>query len=246
MTTQEFLDQFDIFYNSVSSNQSPSLDEYEISVCLTQAQNDVISAYFNNRKNKVVQGFDESKERQIDFSTLIKTHIVESNDFKGAVYDSKTNTKGFSLPTDIIAIVNEQARVIRDNNTYYLNVVPLSFSEYDITLNKPYNRPLRNQAWRLITNNNYCEVIVGYKDSLNQYKIRYVSKPTPIIVSNLPQGKKIEGISVKTECVLPEPLHHDILMRAIELAKAAYGGDLNTQIAIGSISQTELGGTPKE
>lgn len=246
MTTQEFLDQFDVFYNSVSSNQSPPLDEYEISVCLTQAQNDLISAYFNNRKNKIGQGFDDSKERQIDFSTLIKTKIITADSFKVAYYDSKTNTKGFNLPNDAIAIINEQAIVKRDNNTCVLNVIPLSFSEYDITLNKPYNRPLKNQAWRIITENNYSEVIIGFNDYLSQYKIRYVSKPTPIIVSNLPKGRQIDGISDKTECALPEPLHRDILMRAVEIAKATYGGDLNTQIAVGGISQTELGGTPNE
>ena len=67
MTNQEFSNEFDILYNNVTSNQAPGLDEYEKSVFLTKAQDQIIKDYFDPRSNKVQSGFDESQRRQIDF-----------------------------------------------------------------------------------------------------------------------------------------------------------------------------------
>jgi hypothetical protein len=37
MTNPEFSDEFDIYYNNITSNQAPGLNEYEKSVFLTEA-----------------------------------------------------------------------------------------------------------------------------------------------------------------------------------------------------------------
>jgi hypothetical protein len=42
MTNKEFSNEFDILYNSISSNLAPSLNEYEKSVLLTRAQEELI------------------------------------------------------------------------------------------------------------------------------------------------------------------------------------------------------------
>lgn len=71
MTNQEFSDQFDVFYNNITSNQAPGLDEYEKSVFLTRAQDEIIKDYFTPGTNKLGAGFDDTERRQIDFSMLI-------------------------------------------------------------------------------------------------------------------------------------------------------------------------------
>jgi hypothetical protein len=38
MTNAEFSNEFDVYYNSITSNQAPALDEYEKSVYLNKAQ----------------------------------------------------------------------------------------------------------------------------------------------------------------------------------------------------------------
>ena len=73
MTLKEFSDQFDILYNSISSNQAPGLDEYEKSIFLTKAQEEIVKAYFYPITNKLQAGFDGNEKRQIDFSMLVKT-----------------------------------------------------------------------------------------------------------------------------------------------------------------------------
>jgi hypothetical protein len=46
MTAEEFSDQFDVLYNNITSNQAPGLTEYEKSVFLTKAQNEIVKNYF--------------------------------------------------------------------------------------------------------------------------------------------------------------------------------------------------------
>jgi len=50
-----------------------------------------------------------------------------------------------------------------------------------------------------------------------------------------------DGYNDVSECELDPSIHEDILQRAVELAKAAYTGDVSTQVALGSNSGTELG-----
>ena len=52
MTNLEFSNEFDVLYNNITSNQAPGLDEYEKSVFLTKAQDEIIKAYFNPRTTK--------------------------------------------------------------------------------------------------------------------------------------------------------------------------------------------------
>ena len=70
MTLSEFSNEFDLFYNNIMSNAAPGLTEYEKSVFLTKAQDDIIKAYFNPKGNKFQEGLDDSLKRQIDFSTI--------------------------------------------------------------------------------------------------------------------------------------------------------------------------------
>ena len=50
MTLQEFSDEFDVLYNNISSNQAPGLNEYEKSVFLPKAQNEIVKNYFTSTK----------------------------------------------------------------------------------------------------------------------------------------------------------------------------------------------------
>ena len=47
MNTTEFSTQFDILYNNITSNKAPGLNEYEKSVFLTTAQEQIVNNHFN-------------------------------------------------------------------------------------------------------------------------------------------------------------------------------------------------------
>lgn len=56
------------------------------------------------------------------------------------------------------------------------------------------------------------------------YVIRYVERPTPIVLRDLPNGLSIDGESKFKECNLNPILHMDILNKAFELAVTTRGG----------------------
>lgn len=247
MTNLEFYNEFDVLYNNITSNQAPGLDEYEKSVFLTRAQDDIIKAYFNAKSNKVQEGYDGSEIRQADFSKLTKTE--EFTTFNNALFDDNENSKSVSLKDNVYLIINEYLTVNRkiDNKTVSkrLTVLPINYTKYNTLMSKPFKYPLKSNAWRLIGSDDsgkIAELIVGPNDIITKYKIRYIIKPTPIILKDL-GDLKIDNLSIATECKLDPILHHDILQRAVELAKATYIGDLSSQIALGQSSQTNIGYT---
>lgn len=243
MTNQEFSNEFDILYNNISSNQAPGLDEYEKSVFLTKAQDELIKNYFNPKGNKYQEGFDGNEKRQIDFSMIMRTSSTTSG-FTDGTFDSRGKT--VDLPKDALMILNEYAVVNREvsnvegGNTSITNlrliVVPLEYKEYSRLMSKPYKRPLKFQAWRLLDNSSTvkkAEVIVGQNDTLVSYNIRYIKKPRAIILEDL-EGVTLDNIATAQTCELDSILHQEILQRAVELAKIAYVSDLPASIQAGS------------
>lgn len=250
MTTQEFSDQFDVLYNNIMSNQAPGLDEYEKSVFLTKAQYEIIKNYFNPKSNKNQEGFDDSPKRQIDFSNLMvaakPTVATPSGYIK---FDSRSAL--YELPSDILFALNETALIAEGLKTRLITIVPISFEEYARILSKPYKQPLKNQGWRILngglstsgeppvtTLNRISEIIVKAGAVLSDYTIRYVRRPKPIILATLTATNvSLEGETDVTECELDCMLHPEILQRAVELAKNAYGGDLKSTVDLGQRSE---------
>lgn len=261
MTCQEFSDEFDVLYNNITSNQAPGLDEYEKSVFLTKAQDEIVKSYFDPRLNKSQEGFDGNEKRQIDFSMIMRTAMYDEP--YDSPFDSRRGIARYNLDSDIMMFINEFIEVHRGGeSTIRLTVIPLDYREYSRLMSKPYKRPLKNQAWRLLDNsdgNNVAEIIAGPIDVFEEYYIRYIKRPRAIITAPLEgvtlngyvggddDGKPVTtGATKGVECELDPILHHEILQRAVELAKAAYTVDLNSQIVLGSASQTNIGAVPQQ
>lgn len=249
MNNLEFSNQFDVLYNNIMSNQSPGLDEYEKSVFLTKAQDEIVKAYFNPKGNKFFEGFDDNEERQIDFSMLMKT--VRISNFSNSQMDLRQyGSKSIELPGDVLMFVNEKLFVKKDaySSTTQKIVIPISYSEYSRLMSKPYRRPFKRLAWRLINvgeydyNSRKADIIAGANDVFVEYVARYVKKPRAIILADLSEfSLTIQGVTGPQECELDSALHEDIVQRAVELAKAVYTGDLGSQISLGQVSETNKG-----
>ena len=153
----------------------------------------------------------------------VKNEGTDVSGFEPAIFDMRDNSKSISLPAKMMMAINEMVEVKRGGKTTLLQVVPIRFDEYSRLMSKPYKRPLKYQAWRLINNDvtNKADIIVGPTDVLSQYTLRYIRRPNPIIVSDL-DGLTIEGIGTTSECELDPILHEEILQRAVELAKVAW------------------------
>ena len=251
MSPTEFSDRFDILFNSIMSNAAPGFNEYEKSVFLTKAQSEIIKNYFNAGGNKYKEGFDQSPKRQIDFSMLMRNTNLVAN--SNATYDLRATS--YTYPEDVLLIVNESLLILDGENKVVgiRQVIPITYDTYTRMMSRPFKEPLKNQAWRLITgvdnSMSTAEIIpnnVDRKAAGQQYMIRYVKKPRPIIVADLDQtvgDVTIEGEYKAQTSELDPSIHEEILQRAVELAKASYASDqsgqaqLQNQITVGQRSE---------
>ncbi len=235
---------FDVLYNNITSNQAPGLNAYEKSIFLTKAQDEILKNYFNpkSKGNNLQEGFDGNAKRQVDFSMLTTVANTRSSRFSAPLFDTRSNTKSVSLPSDMMMVINEVVEVDRNDERVLLQVIPIKFDEYSRLMSKPYKRPLKYQAWRLINSNtaNRADIVIGPSDSMAKYTIRYIRRPKPIIVSDL-DGLTIEGLSDTQGCELDPILHEEILQRAVELAKVAWTatGQDNVQVMMQAGQRSE-------
>lgn len=132
-------------------------------------------------------------------------------------------SNGLKEVTDVLFILNEA--MIVGNKNYV--IVPINYKEYDREMSKAYAQPLKKQAWRLFQNPTtgfdvVTELIPKFgvvsEDSEVTYKIRYIRRPRPIVLEDLPNNLEIDGISSYTECELNPSLHYDILQAAVQMA----------------------------
>lgn len=247
MNRSEFLNQFNLLYNNTTSNQAPDLNCYEISMFLTNGAEELVKNYFSPNSNKLGQGFNDSKKRYIDFSTLIVKKTL-------ANISSLPNPLDLStiLPagTSVIAVLDE---TIKEDSITKV-VTTISPDEYSRLLKKPYPLPLKKEIWKVLANNQVT--FIGHGGTLNNYEVRYVKKPNPIIVgtpteiremldNNLTIGgypTTIQDTSTTSnyyipDIDIPEELHKEVVQRAVELAKAAWQGDLSTTVQMGQRSE---------
>jgi hypothetical protein len=113
-----------------------------------------------------------------------------------------------------------------------LSIKPISYDEYNIQIDNPFEKPNEKYAWRLdisnINNTKVVEIISPYNITGSlEYQIRYIKYPKPIIITNLntafpSDNLTIDGISAETPCELNTEICREILDRAVLLATADY------------------------
>jgi hypothetical protein len=229
MTTQQFSDEFDILTSSQAIlkefglTQGIELDEYEKSVFLSNAQEEIIR---NTYEGLTVKGesFEETEIKRRYLDKLIKQQtvistVVISNDEK-----IDTESVFFELPTDVMVITNEQLEVSSDDECYNgqrIDIQPIRQDEYLVQKKNPFRVPTMkgrtNHAWRLDYGNNatrVVEIIAPSQVTPAKYIVRYIRKPKPIILSNL-TDLNIDGVTVTQTSELDDILHRQILQLAV-------------------------------
>lgn len=238
MTCEEFSNEFDTLLNSyrdtkdfgqTKSNVSLELDEYEKSIALTQAQEDLISEFYTG-KNVTRDSFEKSEEIRRSLNELVKTIVstkVLPEDVEAPANTPiglSTTSQFFALPTDVWFITFEIAK-LTDNavgslvNNKIVIVKPVTQDEYYQFSKNPFKKPNAYKVFRLDIQGSLVELISDYQ--ISTYTLRYVTQPSPIILEDL-GALSINNISTKTECILNPVLHREILKRAINIALQRY------------------------
>lgn len=231
MTTQEFSDNFDTLLNSygyskpfgsTSDISSIELNEYEKSVFLTLAQDNLVKSYYSG-KNQFGDSFEKTEEvrRYLDslVSSISLSPITNSNIIK-----INSSSKLYEMPTGLWFIIYEEA-TIDDTTVLCINeknikVIPVTHDEYYRLYKNPFRTAGKDKILRVDVGGGYVELISKY--NISTYILRYIEQPSPIILTDIGTNT-IGGLSTVSECNLHEALHQQILEGAVNIAIQRFG-----------------------
>lgn len=227
MTNEEFSNEFDNLVNSNSIikpfgvDSTPlEFDEYEKSMFLTKAQESIVISLYNG--NLTGDSFEKTEELRRYLSNLVKTYSTTNEiDKDGLTGDSHF----FRIPEDVWFITYESVLSNDDRlgcaKGSIMEVAPVTQDELHKTKENPFRRPNKRRVLRLDVEDYIVELISPF--SIDKYQIRYLSKPEPIILIDLPDGLTIGKTNTfpgnkENICKLNPAIHRVILEMAVSLA----------------------------
>lgn len=218
MTNKEFSDGFSTLLNSFGITPNITLDEYEKSTFLTNAQEQLIIDIYSGRNVIYGKSFEQTEEIRRYLSNLVETYET-STKVTGKLGLSQDSVF-FEIPQDTWFITYEVA-LLKDSRLGCLDgieasVVPLPQDDLYRAKDNPFRGPSKDRVLRLDIKSDLAELISKY--NVDKYLMRYISQPTPIILVDLPDGLSINGVSTESECELNPVVHRAILERAVQLA----------------------------
>lgn len=215
MTLEEFSLEFDVLYNNISSNKAPGLNEYEKSIFLTLAQEQIIKELYTN--------YEKNEASTVALSSLTE-EITLTESKKGTL----KNTQVFNLPKKIWLITLEYVSLQSEDKCIAdkeIPVIPTSQDWYLKIKNNPFRGASDSRVLRLTKAGNSLDrnsVLVS-TIPIKEYNIQYIRRPEPIILADLSDlGVTVQGKTSPQISELPETLHHGILLAAVQLAKATW------------------------
>lgn len=218
MTNKEFSDGFSTLLNSFGVTPNITLDEYEKSTFLTNAQEQLIIDIYSGRNIIYGKSFEQTEEIRRYLSNLVETYET-STKVTGKLGLSQDSVF-FEIPQDTWFITYEVA-FLKDSRLGCLDgieasVVPLPQDDLYRAKDNPFRGPSKDRVLRLDIKSDLAELISKY--NVDKYLMRYISQPTPIILVDLPDELSINGVSTESECELNPVVHRAILERAVQLA----------------------------
>lgn len=242
MTTSEFKERFNLRYNNALEG-APGLDDFEISSYLTIAQEEMVKENYDIDLDPKSSFELKERARRI-LNELVKTQTSTS-------YTSESRqlvdvSKIFEVANEPMFIVAESVKFKSTNSLYngkIVEVVPVTHDEFFRLYRNPFRKPNQNKAWRMDVSrsNSLTTVEIISEHDISEYKMRYISFPSPILLVNLDTddefkdlGLTINGEVKKATSKLNELVHSEIVDRAVELAALDYskGTDLQARLAL--------------
>lgn len=216
MDVQELSNLFDtllqpsIVKDNFGEQNTLAFDEYEKSVFLTKAQEQIVLELY--------QELEQSEENRKYLSNLIKTgNYVPVGEKDEALINNTFKSYKVEIEDSILFMIYEQCTLSDENNCVngrIVSVVPTIHDDLDKVLKNPFKSPNSRKVIRLDFDNK-IELISKY--NISNYKVRYLKKPNPIILVTLEDlniDKKQEVSNGETNPIL----HERIVQRAVQLA----------------------------
>ena len=218
MNVQEFSNSFDtllqpyIAKESFSEQNNLAFDEYEKSIFLTKAQEQIVLELY--------QELEQSEEVRKYLSNLIKTdNYVPIGEQDETLINNNFKSYKVDISNNILFMIYEQCTLSDENNCInnkIVSVVPTIHDDLDKVLKNPFKSPNSRKVIRLDFDNK-IELISKY--NISNYKVRYLKKPNPIILVALEDNLSINNGDTKVSNGETNPiLHERIVQRAVQLA----------------------------
>lgn len=252
MTAAELLQKFNLHYDNILSAAAPGLNEYEISLYLTQAHREVVSSYYNGVMGGDTVDSTEAVKSLIPryiLSDSIQITDLAPNQIEGLFsYTIDLNSQVLQLLAERIKGPNNSDSIVRN-----ILVKPVNIDVLYRLMRNPFRRPSDLRVWRLDQTSNESTIerqiiLISNEDLASedfQYIYTYMKEPEPIILVDLDSdewtsvgdlsimGQKRANVDGDLGDKISPTLWELIINRAVELATRDYKENtLNTQIAL--------------
>lgn len=209
MTVEEFSNEFDVliyshlYGNNLASGQAfNQLNEYEKSVYLTKAQEELVVEWYNGFTSNR-ESFESNEELGRYLSGIITDYST-----------TPTNDKICTLPSDVMYIIREECTVKNNQSVYVtMKVVPISQDKISRINSNPFRR---SSSYHVVRTNIAGNIKLETNREVRSYKVVYLKNPSPIVLLDFNNDYvSINGYSEVSECELPSITHRKILERAV-------------------------------
>lgn len=229
MNCEEMSNAFDTLTNSYQGNwgfgqnDKIAFDEYEKSFYLTLAQELLVISYYNGKNQSGYQFEVTEEDRRILDSLVVTVHPNEFQCSTQAVQHIVPESKFYQLPQNLMFITYEGVRFSdKDDkciNGAYAAVYPVTQDEFWKTYKNPFRGANQRRVLRLDAANNIVELVS--KNNIGDYLVRYLRKPKPILLVDMPEDSDVSvfgGCTTEHECELDSQVHMKIVDLAVNMA----------------------------
>lgn len=225
MSNEEFSNEFDILINSFKLDNdgiSLSFDEYEKSVFLTKAQDEIVEGLYTGKL--LGESFESSEQVRRYLAPLVITASLPCiKELNGVPIKGLSDKSVFAVlpnyPNQVWFITYESVILNSDCTCIdgrEVQVIPVTQDEYHRVKRNPFRKPNSRKVLRLDINDSMVELIS--EEDIGSYLIRYISRPEPIILTTLPDILSISNETGEKECRLNPGTHRMILEVAVNMA----------------------------
>lgn len=226
MTRQDFLTNFYLQYDKISTLGAPGYQPQEIALIATEAQETLIKTRYSAMSNSKQEGFEETEKRAQDLGNLV-TELTPFTPDPISVGNVK-NGRFFTMPNTQLANPTDYSNVfwfpiyeecvtdrldcsIPNNTTVYdINyIVRMQHQQWANEKYNPFQRPSKDRVVRLNVDSRRVELVTDGTYNITTYNVRYIKKPQPIdLTNNLTQQVS----------QLADHMHRELLEETIRIA----------------------------
>lgn len=235
MTALEMEYTFNVLFDSIANFSSPGYEHREISLFLTQSQQNIVLDVIDPQEQQRSSATKEELNK-ISISDLVKTVNNITPLTTGA--NNFPYGKFVKLPNDFFLPLNETCSIQFNATSYYYNFIskrirtgvyvrPMKREEYSLSIGSNIRKPNEDVVWRFeynrgtfnqdfTTNPKQYELVGSSEYNITGYDLTYYRRPENIWI---PYGTTSPN-NVAKDCELDPYLHQIIVTDAVRLAAA--------------------------